>query len=64
MAIDQPEFAQQFEAAASHLMKLISDADWRQEQMKRQPSQLPMAQQPPPPVRLVLLLPTAPASLS
>lgn len=35
MASEQPEFAQQFEAAATHLMKLISDADWRQEQMKR-----------------------------
>ena len=42
MAIDQPEFSQQFEAAAAHLMKLISDADWRQEQIKRQaPAQVP-----------------------
>ena len=38
MAADQPEFAQQFEAAATHLMKLISDADWLQEQRMRQGS--------------------------
>ena len=44
MAQDQPEFSQQFEAAAAHLMKLISDADWRQEQLKRQAPQAQAAQ--------------------
>lgn len=46
MAQDQPEFAQQFEAAAAHLMKLISDADWRQEQLKRQPPAIAAASPP------------------
>ena len=48
MALDQPDFAQQFEAAAAHLMKLISDADWRQEQLKRQTPQAAIGQPPVP----------------